>query len=214
MSRKEAVAKAALAEIQPDIVLGIGTGSTVDCLIDLMPTIECPGWVVSSSDRSTKRLRALGFEVRSLNDVGPLDVYIDGADQVLPSLVSLKGKGGAHTLEKLLASNSKRFVGMITEDKMVSLITDAIPVEVLPQARSSVSRALTAMDAIPVYREGYTDNHNVILDVHQLDIRDPIALEKNLRLITGVVDVGIFAVNRFDKLYIGGDKIKIIENLQ
>ena len=214
MNKKEAVAKAALSEIQPDTVLGIGTGTTVDCLIDLLPTIECPSWVVSSSERSTKRLSALGIEVRSLNDVGPLDVYIDGADQVLPSFVSLKGKGGAHTLEKLLASNSKLFVGMVTEEKMVSLITDPIPIEVLPQARSSVSRVLTAMGATPVYREGYTDNQNIILDVHHLNLTDPEQLERELRLITGVVDVGIFAVNRFDKLYIAGDKIKIIENSQ
>ena len=214
MNKKEEVAKAALNEIQPDTVLGIGTGTTVDCLIDLLPTIECPRWVVSSSERSTKRLSALGIEVRSLNDVGPLDVYIDGADQVLPSFVSLKGKGGAHTLEKLLASNSKLFVGMVTEEKMVSLITDPIPIEVLPQARSSVSRVLTAMGATPVYREGYTDNQNIILDVHHLNLTDPEQLERELRLITGVVDVGIFAVNRFDKLYIAGDKIKIIENSQ
>lgn len=214
MDKKQKVAQAALSEIHPSLVIGMGTGSTVECLIDLLPTIDHPTVMVSSSVRTTKRLQALGIEVQSLNDVGQLDLYIDGADQVLASRVSIKGKGGAHTLEKVLATAANKFVGMISDDKMVPLLTEAIPVEVLEPARSAVSRHIVLLGGTPVYRQGVTDSGNSIIDVYGLDLTDPEQLEQQLKMIVGVVEVGVFALRRFDKVYIAGEEVKIIENTQ
>ena len=215
MSLKVKVCEAALAEIHSDMVLGIGTGSTVDCLIDLLPTIDHPKWVVSSSERTTQNLQRIGIEVRSLNEVGRLDLYLDGADQVLTNCIALKGKGGAHTIEKILATQANQFIGMVSEDKLVSQFSDSVPVEVLNVARSSVAREIVAIGGIPVYREGVkTDSGHDIIDVHQLNLTNPEAIETELSLIPGVVGVGIFAKRRFDKIYIAGDKINIIENDQ
>jgi ribose 5-phosphate isomerase A len=211
MYKKQMVAQAALQEISPQQVLGIGTGSTVDCLIALLPTIQCPKQVVSSSDRTTEQLLQLGIEVCSLNDAGPLDLYIDGADQVLDTMVAIKGRGGAHTVEKILATHADQFVGMISEDKQVSVLTAPIPVEVIEQARSSVAREIVAMGGEPRYRKGKTDHGHVILDVYNLDLTDPERLETQLQLLYGVVEVGLFAKRRFDKLYIAGDSVEIVE---
>lgn len=211
MHKKQMVAQAALQEISPQKVIGIGTGSTVDCLIELLPTIECPKWVVSSSDRTTKKLLQIGIEVWSLNDAGPLDLYIDGADQVLDSMVAIKGRGGAHTLEKVLATNAEKFVGMISVDKQVTALTAPIPIEVLEQARSSVAREIVAIGGEPRYREGNTDLGHVILDVYNLDLTDPEQVETQLRLICGVIEVGLFAKRRFDKLYIADNVVEVIE---
>ncbi|MCP8352150.1 ribose 5-phosphate isomerase A [Candidatus Synchoanobacter obligatus] len=211
MNKKQRVAEAALEVIKPDLKIGIGTGSTVDCLIALLPTIACPKFFVSSSLRTTEQLEGLGFEVRSLNDVGPLDVYIDGVDQVLPSYIALKGKGGAHTLEKVLATEAKKFVGMLTDDKQVNIFNEAIPVEVLPEARSAVSRRIVVMGGVPIYRQGKTDLGNDIIDVQGFEMTDPEALEEALLQLCGVVEVGIFAKRRFDQLYIVDSFGKVIE---
>ena len=206
MDKKLAAAKQAVQEIKPDLVVGIGTGSTVNCLIDLLPLVDTPKYFVSSSEATTDRLKALGFEVRSLNEAGRLDVYIDGADQVLSSKVALKGGGGAHTLEKLLAVNANTFVGMISDDKLVTSFDFPLVVEVLEEAQAAVSRTLVGMGASPMLRQGYTDLGNKILDVVGLDLKDPESLESALIQICGVVEVGLFAKRRFDKIYIASQE--------
>ncbi len=200
------VAKAALAEISPDCIVGIGTGSTVDCLIDQLSSIECPAFFVSSSLRTTSKLQDLGYMVKSLNEAGPLDVYIDGADQVLKSGVSLKGGGGCHSLEKVLASNAARFVGIMSDDKSVELLTAPVTIEVLDEARSAIARTIISLGGEPVYREGKTDSGHSLLDLYQLDLSDPSQVERTLQLIVGVVEVGIFSIRRFDVFYVSSDE--------
>ena len=206
MDKKAIVAEAAIKEIQKDFIIGIGTGSTVNALIDLLPTIEPPDFFVSSSQATTDRLQALGFEVRSLNEAGRLDLYIDGADQVLKSKVALKGGGGAHTLEKLLASNANTFIGIISDDKLMTSLDYPLAIEVLEEAQSAVSRTLVGMGGQPVLRAGSTDLGNRILDVTGLDLTNPEALESDLIQICGVVETGLFAKRRFDKIYIASDQ--------
>lgn len=203
MNKKQQACLAALKEIRSDQVIGIGTGSTVEVLIQLLPTIETPRVFVSSSQRTTEALEALGYRVISFNDMGPLDLYIDGCDQVLPSKVSLKGGGGAHTLEKILAYSAKRFVGIADKDKFVTTFDFPVVIAVIPEARSSVSRHLIALNAQPVYRNVLTDSGHVILDVRLLDLTNPVKLEKELKLIPGVVETGIFAHRVFDCIYLG-----------
>lgn len=206
MDKKLAVAKRAAQEINSDLIVGIGTGSTVNCLIDLLPSIETPDYFVSSSQATTQRLQALGFEVRSLNETGRLDVYIDGADQVLASKAALKGGGGAHTLEKLLATNANTFIGMISDDKLVTSLDYPLVVEVLEEAQAAVSRTLVGLGGSPILRPGLTDLGNKLLDVTGLDFKDPESLERTLIQICGVVEVGLFAKRRFDKIYIASDE--------
>ena len=207
MNNKQLAAQAALVEITEDRVVGIGTGSTVDCLIDMLPSIACPPFFVASSMRTAQKLKSLGYEVQALNETGPLDLYIDGADQLLKTGVSLKGGGGCHTLEKVLATNAKRFVGIATADKLVKLFNAPVAVEVLDIARSSVARAIVGLGGEPKYREGVkTDSGNSILDVFMMDMTDPEALEMELQQLVGVVEVGIFACRRFDCFYIASDQ--------
>lgn len=207
MNNKQLAAQAALAEITEDRVIGIGTGATVDCLIDMLPSVECPPFFVASSMRTAQKLKSLGYKVQTLNDTGPLDLYIDGADQVLKTGVSLKGGGGCHTVEKILAANARRFVGIATADKLVELLDAPVAVEVLDIARSSVARTIVSLGGVPKYREGVkTDSGNSILDVFMMDITDPEALEKQLQQLVGVIEVGIFAYRRFDVFYIASDK--------
>ena len=193
---KRKVAEAALPYIKNISSIGVGTGSTVnhfiDCLADFKDDIE---GAVSSSEASTQRLKNLGIRVLDLNDVGTLDIYVDGADEVNPHKQLIKGGGAALTREKIIAAASRKFVCIADESKCVDVLGKfPLPVEVVPMARSYVARELVKLGGQPIYREGcITDNHNVILDVHNLSILDPLKLEALINNITGVVMVGIFA---------------------
>ena len=205
---KQAVARKAYeylaTKLHKDCILGIGTGSTTNFfiheLINKKPEIKA---IVSSSIASTQLLEEAGLEVSELNDVGSPDFYIDGADEVNEHLQLIKGGGGALTREKIVAAASKKFVCMVDESKSVEILGRAfpVPIEVLPQARSYVARQLAKLGGEPVYREDFvTDYGNVILDTYDLDVSNPIALEKELNNIVGVVCNGIFAANQADVL--------------
>ena len=212
-AQKQAAAKAALRYIEDDMILGVGTGSTVNCLIELLPQLRLAG-AVASSQVTEDKLRALGIEVVDLNFAGTLDLYIDGADEVNAHLQLIKGGGGALTREKIVAAASNQFICMVDDSKMVDILGRAfpVPIEVLPQARSYVARQLAQLGGEPVYREDFvTDYGNVILDTYDLDVSDPITLEQQLNNIVGVVCNGIFAVNQADILLKAGtDGVKTI----
>ena len=212
-AQKQAAAKAALRYIEDDMILGVGTGSTVNCLIELLPQLRLAG-AVASSQVTEDKLRALGIEVVDLNFAGTLDLYIDGADEVNAHLQLIKGGGGALTREKIVAAASNQFICMVDDSKMVDVLGRAfpVPIEVLPQARSYVARQLAQLGGEPVYREDFvTDYGNVILDTYDLDVSDPIALEQQLNNIVGVVCNGIFAANQADILLkAGNDGVKTI----
>ncbi len=203
---KQKVAQAALHYIKDVAIIGVGTGSTVnhfiDYLVDFRADIE---GAVSSSIASTERLKKIGIPVLDLNAVGTLDVYVDGADEVNPHKQLVKGGGGALTREKIIAAASKKFVCIADETKCVDVLGKfPLPVEVVPMARSYVARELVKLGGQPVWRENFiTDNHNVILDVHNLDIIEPIKLEQIINNITGVVTVGIFAMRPADVVLVG-----------
>lgn len=201
---KQDVARAALAYIEDDMILGVGTGSTVNCLIELLPQVRIKG-AVASSKVTQDKLEALGIEVMDLNFVGELDLYIDGADEVNPNLQLIKGGGGALTREKIVAAASKEFICLVDESKWVTTLGREfpVPIEVLPQARSYVARELVKLGGEPVYREGFvTDYGNIILDTYDLDIPSASDMESRLNNIVGVVCNGIFAANQADKLLI------------
>ena len=201
-AQKQAAAKAALRYIEDDMILGVGTGSTVNCLIELLPTLRLAG-AVASSQVTEDKLRALGIEIVDLNFAGQLDVYIDGADEVNAHLQLIKGGGGALTREKIVAAASNKFVCMVDESKVVEMLGREfpVPIEVLPQARSYVARQLALMGGEPVYREDFVTAYgNVILDTDDLDVSTPLALEQQLNNIVGVVCNGIFAANQADIL--------------
>ena len=201
---KQQVAKEALRFINDGMILGVGTGSTVNCLIDLLPQVKLKG-AVASSKVTQEKLEALGIEVMDLNFVGELDLYIDGADEVNPNLQLIKGGGGAVTREKIVAAASKQFICLVDETKWVTQlgVEFPVPIEVLPQARSYVARELVKLGGEPVYREGFvTDYGNLILDTYHLDIQSASEMEQTLNNIVGVVCNGIFAANQADKLLI------------
>ena len=205
-AQKQAAAQAALQYIEDDMILGVGTGSTVNCLIELLPQLKLAG-AVASSQVTEDRLRALGIEIVDLNFAGTLDLYIDGADEVNAQLQLIKGGGGALTREKIVAAASNKFICMVDASKSVDILGRdfPVPIEVLPQARSYVARELVRLGGEPVYREDFiTDYGNVILDTYDLDVSDPIALEKTLNNIVGVVCNGIFAANQADILLKAG----------
>jgi len=207
---KESVAAAAIervAAIDNDrLVLGIGTGSTAECFIRqltaLRPRIET---TVASSERSAALLAELGIPVDDLNSVGPLDAYIDGADESNEHLQLIKGGGAALTREKIVAAASELFICIADESKLVATLgAFPLPIEVIPMARSYVARELVALGGQPVWREGVvTDNGNLILDVHGLKINQAIALEERIDHITGVVASGLFALRPADVLLLG-----------
>ena len=195
--QKRQVAEAALARVRDDSVLGVGTGSTVNCFIDALAAsgirLEA---AVSSSEATSERLRSHGIEVRELNDTGTLDLYIDGADEFDAFRRLIKGGGGALSREKVVAAASRQFICIVDESKKVGVLgAFPLPVEVLPMARSYVARQLVAMGGQPELRQGFvTDNGNVILDVHNLDLVDPVSAEKRINNIAGVVTCGLFAL--------------------
>jgi ribose 5-phosphate isomerase A len=205
-AKKRRAALAALEFISSDTIIGVGTGSTVNFLIEGLAAR--PGLVraaVSSSEGSSARLRSAGVALADLNDVVELDLYIDGADEATPERHLIKGGGGALTREKIVASASRRFVCVIDDSKIVTTLGRfPLPIEVIPMARALVARALTAYGGRAVWREGFvTDNGNHILDVHGLVITGPVALERELNQISGVVTVGLFAIRPADLLVIG-----------
>lgn len=205
---KQRAAEAALEYVRDCELIGVGTGSTVRHFIAaLTPMRGRFDAVVASSEDSAKRLRDAGFRVIDLNAAGTLPVYVDGADEATRSGQLVKGGGGALTREKILAAASRRFVCMIHRPKLVDVLGDfGLPVEVIPMARSYVARELVRRGGDPQWREDYvTDNGNQILDVGNLRITDPAALESELNQIAGVVTVGLFAHRRADVLLIGDD---------
>jgi len=204
--QKKRAAEAALEFVRDGEVVGVGTGSTVNFFIDaLAPFARRIAGTVSSSEASTKRLRAHGIEVLDLNAAGELGVYVDGADEATRALELVKGGGGALTREKIVAAASRRFVCIVDEKKLVDRLGRfPLPVEVIPMARSLVARELARLGGRPVLREGFvTDNGNQILDVHELEIPDPPALETELNQLPGVVTVGLFARRPADILLVG-----------
>jgi ribose 5-phosphate isomerase A len=211
---KRQAATAALSYIKGGMSLGVGTGSTVDILIELLqPFAARLGPVVSSSERSTRRLAEFGIRTVDLATTGDLDLYIDGADEATKHRHLIKGGGGALTREKIVAAASRRFVCIIDETKLVpTLGRFPLPVEVIPMAQSYVARQIVKARGQPILREGFvTDNGNYILDVHNLRIANPIEVETRFNQIAGVVTVGIFANRPADVLLIGSARgIKVI----
>jgi ribose 5-phosphate isomerase A len=205
-SKKRQAATAALAYVIPGSVIGVGTGSTVNFFIDGLATMSARvAGAVSSSEASTRRLEALGIPVLDLNDTGELDVYVDGADEATRQLHLIKGGGAALTREKIVAAASRRFVCIVDEQKIVERLGRfPLPVEVIPMARVYIGRELAHLGGNPVWRQGVvTDNGNHILDVHGLDIVDPVALENRINQFAGVVTCGLFAQRPADLLVVG-----------
>jgi ribose 5-phosphate isomerase A len=207
---KQAVARAAIDYITPklhnDAIIGVGTGSTANFFIDyLAPVKNRFAGAVASSDASAQRLKQLGIEVFDCNSVLELLVYVDGADESNAQLHLIKGGGAALTREKIVRAVSKEFVCIADESKWVEVLGRfPLPVEVIPMARSYVARELVKLGGAPVYREGVvTDNGNVILDVHNFQITDPVTLENQINQITGVVTNGLFAAKPADILLLG-----------
>src|SRR5664279_460119 len=203
---KRAVAQAAIAYVPNDCIVGVGTGSTANFFIDELAKIKNRiRGAVASSEASTKRLQGHGIEVLSLNDAGDLPVYIDGADEITKHMHMLKGGGGALTREKIVAAASKKFICVCDASKLVDVLGKfPLPIEVIPMARSSVARQLVALSGQPKLREGFTtDNGNVILDVHNLKLMNPVELETILNQLPGVVTNGLFARRAADVLLLG-----------
>jgi ribose 5-phosphate isomerase A len=203
---KKLAAQAALEYVETGTVIGIGTGSTANHFIDGLAAIKHKiDGTVASSEASAKRLEAYGIPVLDLNSVDELSVYIDGADESNRYLHLIKGGGGALTREKIVAAASRKFVCIADESKLVDILgAFPLPVEVIPMARSYVARELVKHGGQPVYREGFTtDNGNIILDVHNLEIMEPVHLEEELNNVPGVVTVGIFARRPADVLLLG-----------
>ncbi len=205
---KRRAAEASLRYIEDDMVLGVGTGSTVNQLIDLLDkrNIRLDA-AVSSSEATTQRLIAIGVRVIDLNQAGSLDVYIDGADEFDRHRRLIKGGGGALTREKIIASASRKFVCIADANKRVDVLGQfPLPIEVIPMARSLVSRQLVGLGGQPVYREDFvTDNGNAIVDVHNLNIVDPVQLEQQINNMPGVVCCGLFALRGADLVLAADD---------
>lgn len=205
---KQAAAKAALAHVPVGGIIGVGTGSTANYFIDALGGIKHKiDGAVASSEASAQRLRKLGIEVIELNNVSDLPVYVDGADEVTRHLAMIKGGGGALTREKIVAAVARKFVCIADQSKLVDVLGKfPLPVEVIPMARSYVARELVKLGGQPALRLGFTtDNGNVILDVHNLNILKPLELESALNQITGVVANGLFARRGADVLLLSAD---------
>lgn len=212
---KKAAAIKALEFIENDTIVGVGTGSTVNHFIDALATIKNKiEGAVSSSEESSKRLKAHGIEVFDLNNIDVLDVYVDGADEITKHMSMIKGGGAALTREKIVAAVAKKFICIADDSKQVELLGGfPLPVEVIPMARSYVARELVKLGGDPEYRQGViTDNGNVILDVHNLLIIDPKKLEADINAIVGVVTNGLFAQRGADILILGTESgVRVIK---
>jgi ribose 5-phosphate isomerase A len=207
--KKRRAALAALDYVREGTLIGVGTGSTVNVFIDALASSgKRVTGAVSSSNASTARLSAAGIKVVDLNDAGWLEVYIDGADESTRARHLIKGGGAALTREKIVAAASKQFVCIVDEGKLVQTLGKfPLPVEIIPMARTYVASRLASLGGKPVFRDGVvTDNGNHILDVHGLLITDPVALEREINQIVGVVTCGLFAARGADVLIIGTDK--------
>lgn len=208
--KKKQAAIAALDYVESGAIIGVGTGSTVNHFIDAVAR-QKKGAVeaaVSSSEASTERLKQHGIPVIDLNSTDELSIYVDGADESNRFLHLIKGGGGALTREKIVAAASKTFVCIADDSKLVNILgAFPLPVEVIPMARSLVARELTKLGGKPVWRENFiTDNGNIILDVHNLEIMQPVKMETQMNQIAGVVTVGIFANRPADILLLGGEE--------
>jgi ribose 5-phosphate isomerase A len=206
--KKQQAAAEALEFLRDDMILGVGTGSTVNAFIELLaPWRSRLRGAVSSSEASSRRLVELGIPLFDLNDIDSLALYVDGADEATRRRELIKGGGAALTREKIVASAAQRFVCIVDDSKLVDRLGRfPLPVEVIPMARNLVARQLTRLGGRPVWRAGtITDNGNHILDVHGLAIDDPAELEATINQLTGVVTVGLFAARPADVLLIAGD---------
>ncbi|MCI7479747.1 ribose-5-phosphate isomerase RpiA [[Pasteurella] aerogenes] len=216
LTMKKQAAQAALAYVKPDTIVGVGSGSTVNCFIEALGALknQIKG-AVAASKNSEALLREQGIEVFSANEVSSLDIYVDGADEINPQKMMIKGGGAALTREKIVAALAKNFICIVDSSKQVDVLgsTFALPVEVIPMARSQVARKLVALGGSPEYREGVvTDNGNVILDVYNFKIMNPVEMEKELNNVAGVVTNGIFALRAADTVIVGTPEgAKIIE---
>lgn len=203
---KRAVAQAAINYVPADCIVGVGTGSTANFFIDELAKIKNKiRGAVASSEASAQRLQNHGIEVLSLNESGDLPVYVDGADEITRHMHMLKGGGGALTREKIVAAASKKFICLCDASKLVDVLGKfPLPIEVIPMARSYVAREIVKLGGQPKLREGFTtDNGNIILDVHNLQIMNPVELEMNLNHLAGVVTNGLFARRAADVLLLG-----------
>ena len=203
---KQAVARAAIEYIEAGTIVGVGTGSTANFFIDELAKIKNKiDGTVASSVASAERLKGHGIDVLDLNSVNEIAVYVDGADESNKHLHLIKGGGGALTREKIVAAASKKFVCIADESKLVDILGKfPLPVEVIPMARSFVAREIAKLGGQPVLREGFTtDNGNIILDIHNMEIMEPVKLEETLNHITGVVTNGLFARKPADVLLLG-----------
>ena len=215
LEMKKIAAQAALQFVKPDMIVGVGSGSTVNCFIEALGTLkdQIKG-AVAASKNSEELLRQQGIEVFSTNDVSSLDIYVDGADEINPQKMMIKGGGAALTREKIVAALAKNFICIVDSSKQVDVLgsTFPLPIEVIPMARSQVACKLVALGGAPEYREGVvTDNGNIILDVHNFEILNPVEMEKELNNIAGVVTNGVFALRPADTVIVGTpDGAKII----
>ena len=213
--QKQAAAEAALDFIETGEILGVGTGSTTNFFIDALAKVKGKiDGVVSSSEASSERLRAIGLPVLDLNRTGDLSLYVDGADEATKHLHLIKGGGGALTREKIVAAVAKKFICIADSSKQVAILGDfPLPVEVIPMARSYVAREIVKLGGDPTYRQGViTDNGNVILDIHNLNILEPKKLETDINNIVGVVTNGLFAERGADIFIMGSeDGAKVIQ---
>ncbi len=211
---KRLAGEKAIEFVEDGMVVGVGTGSTVACFIEALGRLRHRiAGAVSSSEQSTRQLQGLGIEVLDLNATGPLPLYVDGADECDPQGRLIKGGGAALTREKIIAEASDRFVCIIDPVKQVDVLGRfPLPVEVIPMARSLVAREILARSGgQPVWREGVvTDNGNWVLDVHNLRIADPVALEREFNQIPGVVSVGLFARRGADVVIVGGEAPRVL----
>lgn len=207
--QKRAVAAAAIEHISIGSIIGVGTGSTANYFIDELAKVKHKiDGAVASSDATAKRLQSHGIEVIDLNNVDDLPVYIDGADEITPHLHMIKGGGGALTREKIVSAVARKFVCITDQSKLVDVLGNfPLPIEVIPMARSYVAREILLLGGQPALRQGFiTDNGNVILDVHGLQILNPVEMESALNQITGIVTNGLFARRAADILLLGTDE--------
>ncbi len=213
--KKQLAAKAALDYVEVGTVIGIGTGSTANHFIDMLAGIKHKvDGTVASSEASAARLKDHGIQVLDLNAVDGISVYVDGADESTRHLQLIKGGGGALTREKIVAAVAEKFVCIADESKLVDILGKfPLPVEVIPMARGHVARQITKLGGNPIWRDGFvTDNGNIILDIHNLEIMEPAKLETEINQITGVVTNGLFALRPADVLILGGDQgVKVME---
>ncbi len=213
--KKKQVAEAALAYVEDDTIVGVGTGSTVNFFIEYLASIKHRiDGAVSSSDATEALLKQHNIPVLNLNSANDIPVYIDGADEATKYLNLIKGGGGALTREKIVAAVSKKFVCIIDETKMVDVLgTFPLPIEVIPMAQSYIAREITKLGGQPILREGFTtDNGNIILDVHNLSILKPVELEQELNQLVGVVCNGLFSQRPADVLLVASDSgVQILE---